>query len=415
MKLPFADWVSQLTLSTNVSALLDEAIVCYRSSAYRASLHFSYLAFLTMIKELIMKSAKPTAVDEGRWNALLLKLQNDELWEKVVFTELTNSSNPIFNMPDDLRQQVKYWKDRRNDCAHFKSNNIDHYHTEAFWSFLKSNLFKMTLEGGKASLLNKFARHFDLTYTPANTDYSHLVVAIDDSIPVADLTDFWKELIDITDEFSWMLGDNGTHFHIFNKVFTSCSPHTASSLAGFLIKEESDLAFVYFYPAQIGQFGYTPDQIREIWRTKMWKDKSRALGIYGTLLRNGMVPIAELNEANGHVLSRIADYAPNDDATHYALAENGFGEIIFQAVTGTKFNDWFNWVNPRADLIAYYIEKFPLRKEVVNVICEMYTKSRYSHWLGERLEKMFSLNVVKKEEFHRIANEEGYTIPYDLT
>jgi hypothetical protein len=414
MKLPFADWVSQLTLSTNVSALLDEAFICYRSSAYRASMHFSYLAFLTMIKELIMKSVKPTAVDQGRWDALLLKLQNDELWEKAVFTELTNSSNPIFNMPDDLRQQVKYWKDRRNDCAHFKSNNIDHYHTEAFWSFLKSNLFKMTLEGGKASLLNKFSRHFDLTYTPANIDYGHLVVAIDNSVPVTELTDFWKELADATDEFSWMLGDNGTHFQIFDKVFTSCSVHTATNLAEFLIKEESDLAFVYFYPAQIGQFRYTQDQVREIWQTKMWKDKSRALGIYGTLLRNGMIPTAELTEANKRVLSKTSDYAPNNEATHYALAENGFGEVIFQAVTSSKFDDWYNWVNPRADLIAYYIEKYPLRKEIVKVICEMYTRSRYSHWLGERLEKLFSLNGVKKAEFHKIANEQGYTIPSNL-
>ena len=414
MKLPFEEWISKLHLSQNVTALLNEAFTCYRSFAYRASLHFSYLAFLTMIKELIMKSAKPMTVDQGRWDALVGKLQNDELWEKAVFTDLTNSTNPIFNIPDDIRQQIKYWKDRRNDCAHFKSNNIDHYHSEAFWSFLKSNLYKITLEGGKASLLNKFERHFDLTYTPSNTDFTYLIAAIEDSVPIGELTSFWSELINVTDHVSWMVGEDGYPMQVFNKVFTICSSSTQSNLASFLLQSTADLKMVYHYPAQLGQFNYTPEQVREIWRTRIWNDKSRALSIFGTLLRNDSIPPAELKEANEHVLEYISDFRPRDQATHYGLSANGFGETIRVAILSDRFNDWYTWVNPRADLLAYYIEQYPLHEDVVTVICEMYNKSRYSHWLGERLAKLFTNNSEKKSEFHGIAIANGIVIPAEL-
>jgi predicted metal-dependent RNase len=93
---------------------------------------FSYLAFLTFLKETIIKSNKPASINQSRWDSILNDLQNDDKWEKRVFEELTNSSTPIFNIKEDIRQQIKYWKDRRNDCAHFKDNEIDAHHVESF-------------------------------------------------------------------------------------------------------------------------------------------------------------------------------------------------------------------------------------------------------------------------------------------
>lgn len=61
-------------------------------------------------------------------------------------------------------------------------------------------------------------------------------------------------------------------------------------------------------------------------------------------------------------------------------------------------------------MIAYYIEKYPLRVETVEVICKMYRRSRFSHWLGERLENIFSKNPEKKNEFHVIAHVRGFIL-----
>ena len=64
--------------------------------------------------------------------------------------------------------------------------------------------------------------------------------------------------------------------------------------------------------------------------------------------------------------------------------------------------------------VSYLIEKYALRVETVEVICEMYTRDTYSWWLNQRLEFLFKENKVKKEEFHSIALDKGYRIPDEL-
>lgn len=416
MKLPFEEWTIEKHFSRNVSKLFGEAFICYKGAAYRASLLFSYLGFLTLIKEIIIKSTKPTAIPQGRWDDIIRKLQSDESWEKAVYEEIINSSSPIFNINDDLRQQVKYWKDRRNDCAHFKTNEIESHHTESFWSFVRSNLLKITVEGGKESLLNKFDRHFDQTFTPPDADFSPIVKEIDDSVEAGELTSFWEELIDRIDQYGFMFRHESNATKVINRVFELCSEDIKASLSDFLKNKKHDLTIVLLYPDKINRFNYSPAEIREIWRTRIWNDKSSAFSIYGTLLRNSLIPAGEIKEANQHLIDKATDYCPNDEATHLALAANGFGDLIFEkAIKEDRLNDWYLWVNPRADMLAYYIERYPLEDETVEVICEMYTRSRYSHWLGERLERIFHENTDKKTEFHDIANAKGFTIPNDLS
>jgi hypothetical protein len=415
MKLPFEEWTLQKGFSNNVSKLFNESFICYRNTAYRASLLFSYLSFLTILKETIIKAAKPTLIPQGRWDCIIRKLQSDDSWEKAVFEELTNSSSPIFNINEDLRQQIKYWKDRRNDCAHFKSNDIEAHHIESFWSFLKSNLSKVTIEGGKDSLLNKFEKHFDPTFTPPDADYTHLIKEIDESIIATELTDFWAELISKIDNYSFLFQHESTGTRLVNKVFEYCNDDTKESLSNFLKSQKYDLTIVSLFPDKINFIGYSPAEIREIWRTRIWNNKSSAFGIYGTLLRNSLIPTTEISEANNYVIDKATDYRPNDETTHLALAANGFGDAIFDIAIHTKrLKDWFVWVNPRADMIAYYIEKYPLKDETVEVICEMYSREKYSYWLGERIVRIFTENANKKNEFHLIATRNSLTIPSEL-
>ena len=415
MKLPFEEWTIEKRFSRNVSKLFNESFICYKGAAYRASLLFSYLGFLTLIKEIIIKSNKPTPIPQRRWDDIIRKLQSDETWEKAVFEEIINSSSPIFNINDDLRQQVKYWKDRRNDCAHFKTNEIESHHTESFWSFVRSNLLKITIEGGKASLLNKFDRHFDQTFTPPDADFSSIVRETDESVETTELTSFWEELINRIDHYGLLFRHESNATKVINRVFELCSEETKENLSDFLKDKKHDLTIVLLYPDKINRFSYSPAEIREIWRTRIWNDKSSAFSIYGTLLRNSLIPNGEIRETNNHMIDYATDYSPNNEATHLALATNGFGNSIFEkAIKNDRLNDWYNWVNPRADMLAYYIEKYPLEELTVEVICEMYTRPKYSHWLGERLERIFNESTDKKNEFHDIANTKGFTIPNDL-
>ncbi|NJM79738.1 MAG: hypothetical protein HC854_09145, partial [Flavobacterium sp.] len=102
-----------------------------------------------------------------------------------------------------VRQQIKYWKDRRNDCAHFKQNEINISHVEIFWSFLKSNLSKITIEGGKLNLLKKFLNHFDETKTPPDSDYTHLIKEIEHAIEINESESFFIELDNLIGTSYW--------------------------------------------------------------------------------------------------------------------------------------------------------------------------------------------------------------------
>lgn len=369
MKLPFEEWSLQKRFSNNVTALFTEAFTCYKNAAYRASLLFSYLGFLTILKEVLIKSTKPSLIPQGRWNEVIRKLQSDDTWEKAVFEELINSSSPIFNINEDLRHQIKYWKDRRNDCAHFKTNDIESYHTESFWSFVKSNLLKISIEGGKESLLNKFEKHFDLTFTPPDADLTPLLKEIDESVETSELSTFWDDLMDKIDKWGFMFYVKSNTTNVTNRIFECCGDNTTESLTAYLKGKKHDLIIVSLYPDKINYLNYTSTEVREIWRTRILNNISTAFSIYATLLRNSLIPYSEIKEANKYVIDSLTNYRPNDEATHSTLSINGFGEMLFEiAIQKNRLKDWFNWVNPRADMISYYVEKYTLRDETVEVM-----------------------------------------------
>jgi len=416
MKIQFDTWLFKTERSLNVTTLFEEAIKSYKNSAYRASLLFSYLGLLTIIKELIIKSVKPTSVIQGRWDSIILKLQNDDLWEKTVYEEIVNSSAPIFNIDEDIRQQFKYWKDRRNDCAHFKENEIEFHHTESFWSFIKSNLSKITIEGGMESLLKKYELHFNPTFTPPDTDFSELVLEIENAVEDKDLSDFWQELLLRIDQYGFLFHNESNVTKVFQKVFEICPERIKDNLSEYLKARNNDLTIIGLYPELLNNFKYSASEIRSIWRVRIFQNEYIAFTIYSALLRNSLIPANEINEANEYILEKLTGYRPKRDEEHFALASNGFGETIFHIGFVTKrLEDWYMWVNPRADLLLYYIEKYPLKSETVEVICEMYTRDKYSFWLSERIENLFKEKTEKRTEFHQLANAKGFVIPSKLT
>jgi hypothetical protein len=109
----------------------------------------------------------------------LHNIKLEDKWEEEILTALNNSSNPIFNINENIRVQIKYLKDRRNDCAHAKNNIINHHHVEIFWTFLQSNLSKITVERGKLTLLNKFSDQFDTAITSRFESYDYLIDEIE--------------------------------------------------------------------------------------------------------------------------------------------------------------------------------------------------------------------------------------------
>jgi len=103
MKLPIEQWSDEKRFSEKVNKLIQESVICYKHGAFRASLLFSYLAFITFLKETIIQSKKPDSIPQRRWDNIQNELQDDDKWEKRVFDELSNSSSPLFNIKEDIR------------------------------------------------------------------------------------------------------------------------------------------------------------------------------------------------------------------------------------------------------------------------------------------------------------------------
>lgn len=423
MKIKVEYWIDKSKFSDNVNILLKDAIICYKSGAFRASLLFSYLGFMTILKERIISANKPTLFPQGEWDVLVRKIQNEDTWEANVFDSTqqqgkldpatkTRIKDPIFSINDNLRLQIKYWKDRRNDCAHYKDNKIDNYHVESFWAFIESNLSKITIEGGFNSILNKFKKHYDVTFTPPNSDVTPLLNEIESSVDKHDLALFWKHVITLIDPHYSFFADIRC-LNFIENVFIETTVDLQQSLVDFL-KTEDDLllSFLSSYPSRILTLNYSSAEIRNFWKTKLLIP-SNILDIYARMLLNNLIPKNEIDEAHEFIFDKISSYTDNDE-THIILKDNKFDKIVNKiSFEDDKFSG-FMWVNSKADFFRDFFKMYPLSEKAVEKICIEFNMGNHSFWLAERLDKMFSENPDKLDEFKNITNTKGYSLPLHI-
>lgn len=408
-------WIKEnKKLSKNSTVLFDESFLTFKIGAFRASLIFSYLGFLTIIKEIILASKKPDAIIQSRWDNLLFELKNEDTWEKRVYEELVNSSSPIFNINDSIRQQVKYWKDRRNDCAHFKQNEINHNHTELFWSFIKSNLLKITIEGGKENLIKKFVVHFDVTQTPIDKDYSDLIYEIENSVENSELIDFFTRLAQIED---FIMTEK--HYEIYSEIFRLVKNDTIiEDLIKYLKSSKKDLNLVVKHPNLINTMDYSDTEIRRIWKVRI-KNENYKFYVYASLFQNNLIPKEEKNEAIKALYDgfnqRNHVNLPQDENVRNNIAISELLPIIIADVfDNNKITEDYLYVNSKSDFIVLVIEFLPLSKTMITGICEMYKCDEKSWWLNNSLIDMFKQKPNVKTKFQEIITENGLELPSTL-
>lgn len=395
--------------------LFKESILCYNIKAYRASFLFSYLGFFKYIKELLNKSKKPTAIVQTRWDSIIRNIKIEEKWEEEILTALNNSSNPIFNISENIRTQIKYWKDRRNDSAHAKDNIINHHHVEIFWTFLRSNLSKITVEGGKLNLLNKFEDQFDTTKTSAFESYEYLINEIENSVEIADINDFIKELGVITISKTY---DYSKVYELYEKILIKYNSvaYIKEAVINQLKTTSKDLDFLANHPSNFGNLKYSNSEIRQIWKTKIYtlnnshiKDK-----IIGVLLSNLTLPSTDLKEL-------IELYITNFDQSGFRnltkephirnlIANNHFLDKMYSVYFDQdKMKDMdYSIINKQADLIALYIEKVIINKDLIKTLSLTYHKS-YPNFLTDSLKYIITANPNLKSQINSICVSEGIT------
>ncbi|WP_281989732.1 hypothetical protein [Aquimarina aggregata] len=410
-------------ISRDSKKLFEEAILCYSIKAIRASLLFSYLGLLTIIKERIISAKEPEGLKEKRWENIIKELNDEDKWEKRVFGELINSSTPIFNISDSVREQIKYWKDRRNDCAHYKENEINLHHVEIFWSFIRSNLSKITIEGGKSSLLKKFAIHFDDTKTPSNADYTHLIKEIDTAIEISESDSFFQELLDILRKSFWY--DYKKESYLFSQILSTIENIQIKSRLKIFIKSRNnkyDLKLIPFNTQLTNELDYSPQDIRQIWTTRLHVSDingSTKYMVYYALLVNDLIPVNQLKEAMSIFYNTFDQNRFNnlvqDAQIKRVLANKQFLDVIYEEMFQDELfpisSKGYKDINSKADLIQLFLEYNELDTVIVGELVKLYQSNTNPQWLTDNLIHLFQTKPEIQSRFESICQSEGLRYP----
>lgn len=176
----FIKWLNiydEFNSGTALRDILNDAIRCFRHGIARPALMLSYIAFIQAIRNNLLNSEMPDGFKDKRWQSAMNNLRSDSKWDETVIDcikmrDKGDDDPAFFQIADTLRDDVCYWRNRRNDCAHYKDSEITLSHVSAFWVFIMDNYNKFTPIGSLQQSINDYNRHFDISRTPrgASTD-----------------------------------------------------------------------------------------------------------------------------------------------------------------------------------------------------------------------------------------------------
>jgi hypothetical protein len=414
MRLPIETWVAETPLPDESLVAFNESVVAYKAGANRAALLFSCVAWGLALRERLLNTPDPpNGMPVGQWQKLLQDLRNEDRWDAQVF-DCTQMKTPVtlFHVSDDIRTQVRYWKDRRNDCAHFKLNEINPAHVESFWAFVRSNLGRFVPLGSEADLIAAILRHFDTNVTPPNTDLSPLVARIPQSMGPERFKPF---LVDAKNALSTKVGTfllaRSTEYHVLLATCLSAGDRLGKAALELMLEDRSALVGILrMWPEAAGYLSDFPDHVRQLWRKDLFGKGHTDLAVYAALLRNSMIPEDQILEANQYVAASIQGDIPLE-ADVDRLNQSGF----FSALKALAFEqnriDQFGWGNANAPIIAWYVLRFPLDEEVVTAICACLGTAPYPFAVESALKELLTSNPTKLAEFEAIATRLGKPIP----
>lgn len=414
MRIEFEDWILSQKISTTAQSLFEEAIACYKASAYRAALLMSYLGFQTIIKDRMLIANYPKGIPEGQWKSIIKNIQDDEKWDGAIYDAIQmRPPKSIFNLSDDIRQQVTYWKNRRNDCAHSKRNKISFAHIESFWLFLNSNLGKFAVDGSKESLLNDIRIYLDRTQTPTGADYSFIIEQIPGAIELDEFSDFLEETYKVIDD-----PDSKRPFYLrhdavsfFYDLFNVTSDVTRERLITFIkAKEKLAIHLLTHYPNILPYFADDQIFIRNLWYRRIGYTSKSPMPLYCSLLRNKLIPQNEIGEAHKTLIERSGLALPSEECFE-TLKQARFYDIFKEIAFEQEKIQIFSWANSNADFVVDYLEKFPIDKTIASAISNTFSVVNYPYDLRDRLDEFMNRNEKKRVELIQVMNNNNIKIP----
>lgn len=419
MDLAVEKWLRNQNFDEESLKLFDESIICYKADAYRAGLLFSYLGTQSVIKSRIFEAECPDGVAEFFWNDINKDLLNDDKWETTVWLALTSKKHgEIFKIGDaHLKTQLEYWRGIRNDCAHAKDNEIIAAHIESYWAFIRSNLPKLVVSGGKDSIINRIRRHFDPKYTPPKADPSPIIKDMVVGVKEEDLTEVFEELVELTkNHIDYIFGITESFPADFWIKIIELGGVTSSECLKFLKSKSLDVLdhIVEIHPHVLVFLADEFELIRSLWYDRIGRFFN-PLEILASLLDSDCIPPEQTEEAIRIVINKARD-TEIDPLTLQRLDSYGFSKIFREKVfVGFgRYISNFEWANDHCSLVCNYLLLRGLDKDIVTHISDTFRVPNHPFKLRDSLQRLFNEKQELSNRFTKIAEEEGITLPNRL-
>lgn len=381
---PFRSWLEQQEIAEPALALFDEGMICYAAGAYRAAVVFSYLGVLRAIAHRLMAAPRPSGFPANYWQRLQHSVRQDDTWEGTIFDAMVmEKPASIFLINDDIREQLRYWRSRRNDAAHARTNEIDAPHVEALWLFAKSNLPRLIVAGSRAGLNERFRRHFDPSYSAPGADFAHLVAEIPQAVRAVEYTDFLRDVLRLTHDLSDEPGDDPDMSEdggqLVEHILDLSNEQLTWSLRDLL---DSDQQLLIGAIMRVPRLTALYDG-RGSFTWKLWHDLlpfrkehgydpiDRSLGVVAYLLRNGLIHESQRDEALRHIIEKIHEgylHSRYTDEVMESLSDVGFWDAVKQF--GFSWGN-VQWVAKNLALAVEYLTRRPVEREVARAFADL--------------------------------------------
>lgn len=412
MRLPIEFWLETQEFNENAKSLFKEAIICYKSSAYRAGLLFSYLGFQLVLKDRIIMADKPNYIHERAWETIKKNLRKEDAWDTEIneCIKKNDENKRIFLINEDIRQQAIYWKYRRNDCAHSKPNIIDSSHVESFWLFLRSNLSKFVVNGSKDALIQKIERHFNPNFTKDGEDFSHLISEVSHAIIEEDFEEFFISITEIFMKYEMfypIIAESAMSF--WNELIKLESSIKENAINFLKRYPKVEVAFLGEHPERVPLFypeSNTSD-IRHLWREKLNNAGSAKFPVLASLIRNGLIK-DDYEEIFDHTVRTVGATSPRAQEIPLLL-ELGYYSKYKNIVFRDDFPliNAFDWANKTHLSIGNHLDVIGLDENIVEVINRTFESSAYPFKMRDSLTKYFTKSEEKKRQYIEICAELG--------
>ena len=420
----FESWLNRhkTDFSTDELGLFSDSLKCFKLNIDRPAYLLAYQGMMLHLRNVIMRGSKPDAFAQGEWDSILKNLRNEDTWDKETSDRVKqcDKGKTVLCMPNEIRKKFEYWKDLRNICAHYKEYHFIKAHTLTLYSFIAQYLFKISIEGGKETLLQEFEEYFNPTYTSPDTPIEPLLNKITDMVEEIDLTEFITQLLRLAAKNR----KNKDCYAILKQLFETESLRQAViNLLWNSDNKNSKILrarFISQYPETVLALYADKDAkyIRELWHDDLGECLN-ILPIYCQLLGADMIPQKEIEEAHSSVLQylytskRLFDLQKDEIRI---LQETGYFDCFLNNYLTRDFTSKeYKTICYKTDFYIYHLQYIDYSENLVRNLVDIFENLPYPYILEDRIKQNFlDGGLSKRTEFEAMCKKLNLEMPNAL-